>query len=43
MPESNKTYKTLNPATDAEIPLVVLIDRRSASAAEIVSGTLQDY
>lgn len=42
-PESNKTYKTLNPATDAEIPLVVLIDRRSASAAEIVSGTLQDY
>lgn len=41
--ESNKTYKTLNPATDAEIPLVVLIDRGSASAAEIVSGTMQDY
>jgi len=41
--ESNRTYKTLNPATDAQIPLVVLIDRSSASAAEIVSGTMQDY
>lgn len=43
VPEWNKTYKTLNPATDASIPLVVLIDRGSASAAEIVSGTMQDY
>lgn len=41
--ESNKTFKTLNPATDADIPLAVLIDRSSASAAEIVSGTIQDY
>lgn len=43
VPEWNKTYKTLNPATDASVPLVVLIDRGSASAAEIVSGTMQDY
>lgn len=39
----NKTYKTLNPATDTEIPMAVLTSSRSASAAEIVSGVIQDY
>jgi carboxyl-terminal processing protease len=39
----NKTYNTKNDPIDENIPLAVLIDKRSASASEIVSGTLQDY
>lgn len=38
----NRTYITQNDAIDEEIPLVILLDGRSASASEIVSGALQD-
>ncbi len=41
--DSNISYETLNNPVDLEIPLTVLINRGSASASEIVAGTLQDY
>lgn len=42
IPQASSTYKTNNQPLDTEMPIVILVSGATASAAEILAGSLQD-
>ncbi|NDC40498.1 MAG: S41 family peptidase [Chitinophagia bacterium] len=42
IPDMDKEYRTAGPVWNKDLPLAVMVNHSSASASEIVSGTMQD-
>jgi len=42
MPDKNFTHRTQSPPVDMNVPLAILVDKQSASASEILAGSVQD-
>ncbi len=40
--DKNRSHLTTNPPVDVNIPIVIMVDRQSASASEILAGSMQD-